>query len=56
MQEAPYSFTVKVNGSLLTVRGKDAADFENNISELLSPESKLPTLIKRLHDATNGKG
>jgi len=54
MEEAPFSFTVKVNGSLLTVRGEDAAAFQTNIQELLNKDSQLPALIKQLHTATNG--
>lgn len=52
MQEAPFSFTTKVNGDLLTIRGATAKEFEDNLAEVLKQESKIGTLVSKLQAAT----
>lgn len=34
MQEASFSFTTKIRGDLLTVRGSNAAEFKQNLEAL----------------------
>ena len=52
--EANFSFTTKVNGDLLTVRGDTAADFQNNLDAFLLSDVLLDKVRAFAADAAGG--
>lgn len=54
MNEAPYSFTVKVKGNLLTVRGASVKEFSDNVAALINNTNESINHVAKLAALANG--